>query len=151
MISATHITKHFPLVEMIRTNHRNIDNRPGHDELANLERTCLLLERIRALLGVPVSVSSGYRCLTLNRAIGSKDSSAHVKGLAADFVGVGMTAKEAALKIAPLVKEFGIDQLCYEQSWIHVGLCEANKVPRNQILTIKFDSAGKPITSMGII
>lgn len=62
-----------------------IDNTPGPEALARIKETATRMDEVRLALGVPVIVSSWYRCLALNRAIGSKDSSSHTRGEAVDF------------------------------------------------------------------
>lgn len=43
------------------------------------------LNEARAIAGVPFIITSGMRCLEHNRSIGSKDTSSHIKGIAADI------------------------------------------------------------------
>jgi uncharacterized protein YcbK (DUF882 family) len=62
-----------------------IDNTPTPEILKNLRIMAAKLEEIRSLLGVPVLVSSGYRCPALNKAVGGSKGSAHLLGLAADI------------------------------------------------------------------
>lgn len=63
-----------------------IDNSPGSCELANLRFLCHeVLEPARRVLGEPIHITSGYRCLALNRAVGGVAQSYHVRGLAADL------------------------------------------------------------------
>ena len=63
-----------------------IDNTPSPEIAEELKRTAEMLEQIRAILGGrPVRISSGYRCLPLNRQVRSADTSAHILGQAADF------------------------------------------------------------------
>lgn len=134
------LTENFSLREMTRSDYaerHGINNTPTDIRIVgNLHIMAECMERIRKLLGAPIIVSSGYRCPKLNTAIGGSKTSAHVQGLACDFNAVGYDAKCAALKIAPLVEEFGIDQLIYEGSWVHVGLYDE---PRGQILTAYFN------------
>ena len=81
------LTPHFSLEELTATQHRGIDNSVNDDSSnSNLQQLAYKLETVRSILGYPLVISSGYRCLELNRAVGSKDTSAHVKGLAADWV-----------------------------------------------------------------
>ncbi len=54
------------------------------------------LERLRELIGKPIIITSGYRCLAHNREVGSKDTSFHVKGMAADIIVKGMHPGEVA-------------------------------------------------------
>ena len=53
--------------------------------IANIRRTAAMLEKVRAILGKPILISSGYRCQELNAAVGGSQNSAHVDGLAVDF------------------------------------------------------------------
>ena len=63
-----------------------IVNSPGSSELANLRFLCReVLEPARAVIGEPIHITSGYRCLALNRAVGGVAQSYHVRGLAADL------------------------------------------------------------------
>ena len=63
-----------------------IKNTPSPAVVENLRMLATLLEQIRTLLGSrSIHISSGYRSLALNRHIGSNDTSAHVRGYAADF------------------------------------------------------------------
>lgn len=130
------LSEHFTLAEMTVTN-TGIKNIPFGVELDNLKRLCLTLEFIRSKAGVPVTVSSGYRCPEINKKVGGSATSAHVKGLAADINAKGMTSRQ----LANLIKDSGIefDQLILEYpkspgSWVHIGL-STNK-PRKQLLTI---------------
>lgn len=132
------ISEHFTLEEMTISEtaiRRGIANTPGVVELNNLKRTASIMEEVRSLLGSPIRISSGYRCLALNRAIGSGDNSAHVKGLAIDFTCPGFgTPKEICKKIASSSIKF--DQLIYEGTWVHIGLRIGE--PRRQVMTAVF-------------
>jgi zinc D-Ala-D-Ala carboxypeptidase len=139
------LTPHFTLEELTISQEavrRGLSNKPNIAELANLRRLAETLEKVRSLVGRPVVVSSGFRSLAVNRAIGSGDSSAHVKGLAADFTVPGMTVKALCL----LIRESGIvyDQLIYEGTWAHLGLSEGK--PRSEELTAHFSRTGTTYT-----
>lgn len=135
------LTPHFTLDELTVTQHRGIDNTPNDRELKNLRKLAEHLEVIRSLLGDnPIIISSAFRCQSLNRAIGSKDSSAHVLGLAVDFICPKFGSVEevfARLKKHPDLK---YDQLILEfvngKKWIHFGLREDEKDYRYQTLLI---------------
>lgn len=136
-----HLSTHFSLDEMVfsQTAARlGIDNTPSARELENLERLCMeLLEPIRAHFGA-VTVSSGYRCIALNRHIGSRDSSAHVDGRAADIV-----VNVRPLAVCHWIESSGLpfDQAIHEFGrWTHVAIAEPGQAPRRQLLTI--DSLG---------
>ena len=83
------LSKHFTLQELIKSStaeRRGIKNVPERTEIESLRLVCdNILEPVRQHFGVPMVPSSGYRCLELNRAIGSGDTSQHVKGQAVDF------------------------------------------------------------------
>lgn len=143
------LTPHFTLEELTvsqEAQRRGLANKPTIAEVANLRRLAETLERVRELVGRPVVVSSGFRSLAVNRAIGSSDTSAHVKGLAADFTVPGLSVKALCL----LIRESGIeyDQLIYEGTWTHLGLSEGK--PRREELTAHFAPGKKTTYSRGI-
>ena len=108
--------------------------------LPALTRTAEMLERIRSTLGVPVTVTSGYRCRALHAAVGGVTSSDHTTGQAADIVAPGYgTPLQIARALAPKVSVLGIGQLIYERigkkAWVHVS----TRVPAsqaNRVITI---------------
>lgn len=54
--------------------------------IANLRNLCVkLLEPLRQHFGIPIIIESGYRCPSLNRAVGGAANSQHMKGEAADL------------------------------------------------------------------
>ncbi len=110
----------------------NIDNTPPPSILQNLDLTLAGLERIRAFLRSPMTVTSGYRCGRLNEAVGGSADSQHMQGLAADWKcpSLGEPAK-ICLMLAPMVAILGIDQLILEPGWIHTSF---TLDPRNEML-----------------
>ena len=135
------LTEHFTLDELTITQHRGIDNTPNDRELYNLRKLAEHLEVIRSLLGnKPLLISSAFRCQNLNRAIGSKDSSAHVLGLAADFICPKFGTVEEVFELLRRTQELKFDQLILEfvngKKWIHFGLREDEKDYRRQSLLI---------------
>ena len=137
------MTPHFTLKEMIAsaTGERlGIDNTPRPEHLDKLTLTAELLERVRTLLGCPVIVTSGYRCMQLNIAVGGVTSSDHARGQAADILAPGFgTPYQIAKKLAPLVSQLGIGQLILEgiagKQWVHISTRMADK-PVNRVITI---------------
>lgn len=97
-----------------------IKNLPGTVELQNLTALARnVLQPVRDYFGKPVIINSGYRCLEVNRAVGSKDNSQHVKGEAADLFVKDVPLKDVFLFIN---ERLSFDQLIYEFGrWIHVS------------------------------
>ena len=100
-----------------------------------LMRTAQGLERIRALLGHPIHVNSGYRSPEVNAAVGSKPTSQHMKGEAADIICPGYgTPLVVAERLVGQINNLGIDQIILEfGAWVHVSFTER---PRHAVLTI---------------
>ena len=137
------LSPHFTLAEMTASNKARalgIDNTAPADLLPRLRATADMLERIRATLGVPIVITSGYRCLALNRAVGSRSSSDHLSGQAADIVAPAYgSASRVATMLAPLVSTLGIGQLILEgvrgKQWVHVSTRFPEKAV-NRVITI---------------
>lgn len=142
----TQLTPHFSLDELTYTEHREIDNTAPPDVVENLKRTADLLEQVRVVLnGKPVMVSSGYRCPALNDAVGSKRTSQHMIGCAADFHVSDMTPDEVVQAIMRSTIQF--DQLIREfDRWTHISVPNTvADAPRRQVLII--DNAGTRLYS----
>jgi len=109
--------------------------------LANLNRTADKAQEIRNLLGKTLKINSGYRCLELNRKLGSKDTSQHVKGQAIDFICPKSGVPE---DIIHLLKRENVivDQCLMEGTWIHLSIREFGK-NRNQFAYYLKDENGK--------
>ena len=91
------LTENFSLEEMTVSEigaRRGLDNTPNATEISNLVRTALLLEQVRALVKKPIIINSAYRSKAVNDAVGSKDTSQHRIGCAADIRVPGMTPKQ---------------------------------------------------------
>jgi len=131
------LSPHFSLEELTATQHREIDNAPPPEVVQQLKRTAQGLEEIRLLLGVPVIVSSGYRCPALNKAVGGQPNSQHMTGQAADFIAPAFgSPRTVASRIADA--SLAIDQCIVEfDRWVHVSFSDS---PRRQFLII--DSTG---------
>jgi len=133
------LSEHFTLDELTASQTatcQGIKNTPSTAVVENLRMLAALLEQVRTLLGShSIHISSGYRSLALNRYIGSNDTSAHVRGYAADFTCAGFgTPIEVAKEIAESNLKF--DQLIYEGTWIHISCDPQN---RRQLLTARFE------------
>lgn len=127
------LSPHFTLEELTATQHREIDNTAPPEVVANLKRTAQGLEEIRTLLGVPVIVSSGYRCPALNKAVGGQPNSQHMTGQAADFIAPQFgSPRTVASRIAD--SGLDVDQCIVEfDRWVHVSFAPS---PRRQFLVI---------------
>ena len=94
------LTENFSLIELTKSQtaeRKGIDNTPSTEHQENLKRLCeSILQRVRDHFERVVSVSSGYRSEELCLAIGSKTTSQHAKGEAADFEIYGVSNKELA-------------------------------------------------------
>jgi len=125
------MTPHFTLAELTHTEHRKLDNTPNATELANLQRLAEFLETVKtALGGKPVMINSAFRSKAVNDAVGSKDTSQHRQGLAADFRVPGMTPDAVVRALLNLP----FDQIIREyDSWTHISIADK---PRGQRLII---------------
>jgi hypothetical protein len=118
---------------------------PSEEITENLRALSVnILEPLRLSVGVPIRVSSGYRCPRLNRAIRGARSSQHVQGQAADISSPGVSNAELLDRIVALNLPF--DQLIAEfpdaqgkPSWIHVSYSERHR--RQQLTALRI--AGK--------
>ena len=117
-----------------RAGINNVPHASSH-ERKNLQRTAEVMEKVRAILGHPILISSGYRSRPVNEAVGGSSSSAHIHGMAADFICPGFgTPLQICKALEPHMRELGIDQLIHEfATWVHLGL---RHDPRHQCLTI---------------
>lgn len=138
------LTEHFTLEEFILSEtavRRGIDNPlPKHLMQAAI-RTCQGLERVRTWTQKPILISSGYRCLELNRALGSSDDSQHVR---AEAVDITCPSFGSAYALACCIRDnktlIKFDQLIYEfRAWVHVSFSEN---PRGDVFTIHSKSEG---------
>ena len=115
---------------------RGLDNTPNATEIANLVRVAGLLEQVRKLINKPIIINSAFRSKAVNDAVGSKDTSQHRIGCAADIRVPGMTPKQVVE--ACIKANIGYDQIIEEfGSWTHISVPDsAARPPRRQALTI---------------
>jgi uncharacterized protein YcbK (DUF882 family) len=135
------LTPNFTLEELTHTDHREFDNAPNDAELANLVRLADFLEQIKAVLGgKPIMINSAFRCKQVNDAVGSKDTSQHRIGCAADLRVPSMTPDQVVKAI--IASGIGYDQVIREfDRWTHVSIPNTvATAPRKQALII--DKAG---------
>jgi hypothetical protein len=131
------MTPNFSLAELTTTSHRQFDNTPNEAELANLQKLAEFLEEVKALLdGKPIMINSAFRSKQVNDSVGSKDTSQHRTGSAADIRVPGMSPD--AVVRALVASDLPFDQVIREfDAWTHISI---SSTPRRQALII--DRAG---------
>ena len=131
------LSSHFTLDELTHTDHRDLDNTPNEHELENLKRLASFLEEVKTVLGgKPVMVNSAFRSKAVNDAVGSKDTSQHRVGCAADIRVPGMTPDEVVKTV--IASKIGYDQVIREfDRWTHISVPNTeDAAPRRQALII---------------
>lgn len=131
------LTEHFTLEELTHTDHRELENTPNETELANIQRLAEFLEAVKVVLeGKPIMVNSAFRSKAVNDAVGSKDTSQHRIGCAADIRVPNMTPD--AVVRAIIASDLPYDQVIREfDRWTHVSIPnEPARAPRKQALII---------------
>jgi uncharacterized protein YcbK (DUF882 family) len=138
-------SKYFRVIEMLVTN-TELDNAPptGSEVWDNIYETMRRMDEVREALGKPVRVTSGYRSLAVNTAIGGSKSSDHMTGHAVDFVCANQDPKAICHQIIAADIEF--DQLIAEyhgSKWVHIGF---GPRMRGEILTYRSGKYTKGLT-----
>lgn len=121
------LSKHFSFFELCNTNDKEFldKNREiARDNISCMESLAWFAEQVREFIGVPMVVSSGFRCFGLNEKLGGVKTSQHLFFQAIDFVPKGMSIDECFDKIRNSRLVYG--QLIKERSgksvWIHIGM-----------------------------
>ena len=129
------LSQNFSLIELTKSQtaeRKGIDNTPSTEHQENLKKLCEnVLQPVRDCFSKVVTISSGYRSPELCTAIGSKITSQHAKGEAADFEIFGVSNKELADYIN---ENLDYDQLILEywkesdpnSGWVHCSYSESN-------------------------
>jgi len=130
------LSQHFSLDEFTFSQtaaRKGIDNSPSPEAIAMMIALCEeVLEPLRAKLGRPIIVTSGYRSPGLNAMIGGSPNSQHCKGEAADVVVPGLSPLEVCRAIEQLGR---YDQLIHEFGrWCHVSW-RGEELSRRETLT----------------
>jgi putative chitinase len=135
------LSPNFTLAELTHTDHREFSNEPNESETENLKRLAAFLEQVKTVLGgKPVMVNSAFRSKAVNDAVGSKDTSQHRIGCAADIRVPGMTPDQVVKAV--IAAGLGYDQVIREfDRWTHISVPNTKEMtPRRQALII--DKAG---------
>ena len=146
----TNLTPHFTLEELTHTDHRELDNTPTTSERCiidgkevmvnayeNLPRLANFLEQLKVILGgKPIMVNSAFRSESVNTAVGSKNTSDHRRGCAADIRVPGMTPDEVTRAI--INSDLPYQQVIREfDRWTHVAITTNDSdVPKKSKLII---------------
>ena len=146
----THLTPNFTLEELTHTDHRELDNTPTSEEkciidgkevlvdaAANLPRLADFLEQLKVILGgKPIMVNSAFRSEAVNTAVGSKNTSDHRRGCAADIRVPGMTPDQVVRAI--IASDLPYQQVIREfDRWTHVSITtNEGDTPRKSKLII---------------
>ena len=145
------LSNNFSLNELTKSQtaeRKGIDNTPSTEHQENLKSLCThVLQPVRDHFGQVVTISSGYRSPELCTAIGSKITSQHAKGEAADFEIFGVSNKELADWIH---YNLNYDQLILEywkesdpnSGWVHCSYSE-NQKRRQYLKAVKIDGSTK--------
>ena len=135
------LSEHFTLAELTVTDHRTLDNTPDPVALANLQRLAAFLELVKDRLGGrPIMVNSAFRSKAVNDAVGSKDTSQHRIGCAADIRVPSMTPD--AIVRAVMASGLAYDQIIREfDSWTHLSVPSLPTLPPRKMALI-IDKAG---------
>lgn len=146
----THLTPNFTLEELTHTDHRELDNTPTSEEkciiegkevlvdaAANLPRLADFLEQLKVILGgKPIMVNSAFRSEAVNTAVGSKNTSDHRRGCAADIRVPGMTPDQVVRAI--IASNLPYQQVIREfDRWTHVSITtKESDIPKKSKLII---------------
>ena len=146
----TQLTPHFTLEELTHTDHRELDNTPTSEEkciidgkevlvdaAANLPRLADFLEQLKVILGgKPIMVNSAFRSEAVNTAVGSKNTSDHRRGCAADIRVPGMTPDQVVRAI--IASNLPYQQVIREfDRWTHVSITtKESDIPKKSKLII---------------
>ena len=123
------LSDHFSLEEFTRSvtaARLGICNEPPVSAISNLQWLCQgVLEPLREHAGVPITISSGYRCRQLNDAVGGVKNSQHISGEAADIHLPNIKTGKVWFEF--IAHHLVFDQLIWEHgggaTWIHVSAC----------------------------
>lgn len=132
------LSEHFTFEELTASEtaaRLGIGNEPSESAFENLKRLADALETVRMVLRKPILITSGYRSKELNRMVGGSKNSAHMFGMAADFI---CPQFGTPLEVCRAVAKHGIDfdQIIHEYGrWCHFAIGDAGIAARKELLT----------------
>lgn len=136
----TNLTANFTLEELYASSTakaKGIDNTPTRQAIVNLTHLAVkVLQPLRSGLKEPITISSGYRCPALNRAVGGVSNSQHMTGEAAD-INIGGDMAKGKRIFDYIKRNLHFDQLIWEHNkqgvhWVHVSYCKEGN--RGQVI-----------------
>ena len=119
----TKLSEHFTLDEFTFSQtavRKGINNTPSAIIVSNLTLLAHNLEKVRALLNVPIHITSGYRCAQLNIAVGGSNKSDHILGYAVDFTAPKFGTPKDIIK-AIIASDIQFSQIIFEGTWVHLS------------------------------
>lgn len=130
------LSPNFTFAELTHTDHRTLDNTPNEGEIENLRRLAAFLELVKTQLGGrPVIVNSAFRSAAVNAAVGSKDTSQHRFGCAADIRVPGLTPDEVVRSV--ISANLPYDQIIREfNAWTHISIPTFPSLPPRKMALI---------------
>ena len=120
-----HVTDNFTWAEALTLHNWGFAAVPSAHIHNNIIKTCVKLELIRSFFGdKPIRVLSFFRPAAYNAAVKGSAQSAHIDGLACDFVVKDIHSHHARLKLLKKLDEFGIrmERLPEDHNWVHIDL-----------------------------
>ena len=138
------ISKNFTLQEFLVTN-TGLNNQLTSEALANIEYLVQkLLQPLRDAYGKPIKITSGYRSVEVNKAVGGSTTSQHTKGQAVDIVADDNKALfdliRSRFEFDQLIWEYGTDK---QPAWVHVSIKKAGN--RKQVMRAIKNKLGKTL------
>lgn len=140
------MAKYFTVAEMLKseTAEKNkIQNTPSVEVEQNIKELLEVLDDLREFYGIPIRISSGFRCTELNKLVGGSPTSAHVIGYAADLQPVQGSFEEFKASVLKWLDTSGVgfDQCIIEKSrsaqWVHFGLFNRKGQQRGQRFSLQ--------------
>lgn len=132
----------FTLEELLHSStavNKKIENLPSWEVIQNLNRLALFLDEMREAWGSGIRVSSGFRCLQLNSAVGGVSGSAHTTGNAADISPVNGKMNEFEAFLKRWLRDKNFDECIWEYSkssgsrWVHFSLYSNKGLQRHKM------------------
>lgn len=137
------MSKYFRLEEFLtssKAKEKKIENIPSWEIVEHLKELAEFLDDIREAWGSAIAITSGYRCPSLNKAVGGVDTSLHLKGYAADLQPKNGKMKEFKKFIVDYLQDKQFDECILESDgkseWVHIQLFSNNGFQRKKIFSL---------------